>query len=208
MVITVSGMNVVVLGNQNPSIVSHKFLVDQGIVSSEVGTPQPFATPIFSQLSYENFSIQVDQNRLQVQQELQPGQKPFVNLIASKYYSILQFTPVNAYGVNFVGQIEWGSLESYKNFLAVNYSRCELLTKLTKDPDWRLGFTVMYRLAPFIVRITIDPSTDGGGSALSINCHRGLPSEDGIKLLVAELADTQTLAPSIIDTVNAIASES
>lgn len=192
-----SEINIVVIGGQNPAIVSHRFLVEEKILGGEVDTPEPVITPMLAQLSYENFQITVDPKRLQIKQRLGSVSKPFINKTVAKYYSRLKYTPVTAYGINLFGEVDWGGAAPYAQFKGDCFTKGQAVAAGTGDPDWLLGYSILFQREPLMVKINVDPPSKDWKSDLNVNCHRDLPEEGAVSALIEELPDIDALIESI-----------
>lgn len=93
--------SVVVIGAFNPSILTPAFLKE----CCEFNTthePTGRTTPVASEISYGNTKFLLELSKFQIA-EKDPGgfDRVFPLDIASKYLSVLEYTPLNMYGINF-----------------------------------------------------------------------------------------------------------
>jgi hypothetical protein len=121
--------SIVFLGNQNPSILNHDFLLRNNVLPLDVHpfsgldfknlAHPPFneaiSTPVVSRLVYSNISIVVEESRLQLTDTsaTQPGKSPIIN-IAKNYLSVLKHTPLMFGGLNLNGVINLNTAEEKK----------------------------------------------------------------------------------------------
>ncbi len=148
-----SGANIVILAsNYNPSIVSKEWLYQKGIFTKTV---RNFVhTPVFALVESEDFSLMVDEQRLQL--TIKKVTEDNLNTsggIVERFVDTLPETPYKAVGLNY--------------HYTFPTEKCDLRTLLSPDDTkirellsstYELGTTIMFELEEFIVTCTVSPS--------------------------------------------------
>ena len=145
--------NVVVLGNMNPQILTHNWLVKERIISKKVfgSTEQranPFtqfiSTPPFVQLAYGNLLFTVEIGKFVLQQnEARIDNNIFK--IAKRYFETLHHTPVQKIGFNVHGILQFDSRRDESLFDKRYLSCGESLKELTGNLKHKIGFEISYK---------------------------------------------------------------
>lgn len=125
--------SIVFLGNQNPQILNHDFLVNnkvlpikkepfKSLVKTANKDEKPFteflSTAVVTSLTYKWISITIDPNRYSIKDSkfILPSRSPII-LITKKYFGeILRYTPFKFGGINFSGRINFKNDDDEKNF--------------------------------------------------------------------------------------------
>lgn len=101
-------INVVVLGNFNPSILTHKFLVTEcGFALGNKPTKETPSMPVVASLEYDDVSFFADLGRLQITEKncKEPKQSKLPNYLGT-YLEKLPHTPIIKCGANFSYNVE------------------------------------------------------------------------------------------------------
>ena len=115
-------INLVVLGSFNPSILTHKFLVEEcGFVAlSSKPKPKDIPIPVVASLEYDTLSFFADLGRLQILEK--KCKDPKISKLPSylkTYLEKLRYTPITKCGANFSYEliVEKEKLQSIENWL-------------------------------------------------------------------------------------------
>lgn len=105
--------SIVLLGRPNPQILNHDFLVANDILphlkpffkevkESETPYTEFFSTPPVSRIAYEEFSIQIQEDRFQAMDTSggDPQTSPIIGITKRLYGDILKYTPFTRGGLN------------------------------------------------------------------------------------------------------------
>lgn len=106
--------SIVLVGNQNPNILSHDFLVVNEVLPrrepffkddlppGEVPFDQFVSTPPFAQIHYEAYSLQVHLGRFQALDATggSPVESPIIEIVQAYFGRLLRFTPFELGGIN------------------------------------------------------------------------------------------------------------
>jgi len=148
-----SSANVAILAsNYNPSIVSKEWLYQKGIFTETV---RNFVhTPVFAFVESEDFSLMVDEQRLQltVKKVTQDNLNTLVD-IAERFVDALPETPYKAIGLNYRYTFPRERCNLGTILSPNNAKLSELLSS-----TYELGATVVFELEKFIVTFTVAPS--------------------------------------------------
>lgn len=122
--------SIVFLGQFNPSILNHEFLVANDIIPKNIPpfvkflqkpTGQQFSeflsTPVVSNIKYDKYSMLVETGRMQVLDETRskPEESPIID-IAKKYLQVLRHTPIKLCGFNFKGNLRFVDVIDEREF--------------------------------------------------------------------------------------------
>jgi hypothetical protein len=169
--------NIVALAsNYNPSIVSKEWLYRKGIFTDTV---KNFVhTPVFALVESQDFSIVVDEERLQItaKKVTQSNLTALAN-IAEKFVGILPETPYKGVGLNYRYLFP---IEDYDlhNILSPNNAK---LSKLL-SPTYKLGATVVFEFEKFIVTFIVSPSVAKEQQIqMSFNFHSNIANAGEVK---------------------------
>lgn len=148
-----SSANIVILAsNYNPSIVSKEWLYQRGIFTETV---RNFVhTPVFTLVESEDFSLVVDEDRLQitVRKVTQDSLNASAS-IAEKFVDILPETPYKGIGLNYRYTFPREGYDLH-TILSPNDAKLSKLLSST----YGLGATVVFEFEKFIVTFTVSPS--------------------------------------------------
>lgn len=148
-----SSANIVILAsNYNPSIVSKEWLYQKGIFTE---TARNFVhTPVFALVESEDFSLVVDEERLQiiVRKVTQDSLNALAG-IAEKFVDILPETPYKGIGLNYRYNFPREEYDLH-TILSPNDAKLSELLSST----YELGATVVFEFEKFIVTFTVSPS--------------------------------------------------
>lgn len=148
MTVTIEHKSVVVLGGFNPTILTPGFLRNCCDFTSD-HKPEGQITPVASELRFGNSHFLMELNRFQVSvRDINTFERVFPLDIAKKYLDILEYTPLQVFGINlsfFLSEIQLSPLR-----------------KLLKDP-WSIGENL--GIEPVNVSLNTR-KPDGGGLEL------------------------------------------
>jgi hypothetical protein len=146
-------LNVVVIGNMNPQIINHEWLLKEKIinekyfVSSQPGESpfkQYISTPLLTQIIYDNIKFTVEMQRFELSTQQKNINSDIFN-ITKEYFSKLIHTPVTRLGFNIIGFIKFKSVEELEKFNKkwLNYS--DSLVNLVGNKEISLGFGFTFK---------------------------------------------------------------
>ena len=148
-----SSANIVILAsNYNPSIVSKEWLYQKGIFTETV---RNFVhTPVFALVESEDFSLVVDEERLQiiVRKVTQDSLNALAS-IAEKFVDILPETPYKGIGLNYRYTFPREGYDLH-TILSPNDAKLSELLSST----YEVGATAVFEFEKFIVTLTVLPS--------------------------------------------------
>ena len=193
-VILPSNMNIVILAaNYNPSIISKEWLFQKDIFTEVI---KNFVhTPVFALVDSEDFSLVVDERRLQltVRKVIEDNVKA-AGSIAERFVSALPETPYRAVGLNhhYTFSRETCDLGA---ILSANDAKVHKLF----SAKYELGATVVFEFEKFIVTFTVSPSLSKEQQVrLSFNFHSDTSNVHEIKERLCSQLKTLEKAESII----------
>lgn len=144
---------VIIAANYNPSIVSKEWLYQKGILTDTV---RNFVhTPVFSLVEADQFSLIVDEQRLQLavrkttQENLQTAPT-----IAARFVDALPETPYTALGFNYHYVMSKEECD-ISNIFSPNHERIRKLISET----YELGATLAFEFERFTVTLNMSPAT-------------------------------------------------
>ncbi len=145
---------VIVAKHHNPSIVSKEWLSRNKIIEEQIINFTHL--PVVSVIETNNFSLAVDQDRLQLSaKKITPENLKTLPQIISKYIDRLPETPYTALGFNYHYRVEIGQ-KNLKNALLINDKR---LTKIFSE-NYRFGGIIKFQFKDFVVTLTLPPITN------------------------------------------------
>lgn len=197
-----SVLTIVAAGGQNPNIINHDFLVSKSIIAEATDPPVSIITPPVSQLTYENFRITVEQARFVIDQKLTKDTGLFASQYIKRYYEVLPYTPMSAFGVNLSGEVTWESEKEYFNFRDSSFGKGDLLRSATSTSNWLMGYSLKYNNSPYITTLTIDPPSSDWKCRIKTNSHRGL-DENQMDIFLKEICEIETLLNSVKEVFSA-----
>ena len=148
-----SSANILILAsNYNPSIVSKEWLYQKGIFTETV---RNFVhTPVFTLVESEDFSLVVDEERLQITvRKVTPDSLNASASIAEKFVDILTETPYKGIGLNYHYTFPREGYDLH-TILSPNDAKLSELLSST----YEVGATVVFEFEKFIVTFTVSPS--------------------------------------------------
>jgi hypothetical protein len=99
--------NAVCIGKFNPAILNLNFLEENKIFIPNKEVSKPTITPVMTHLKYDDIEFFLDLNRFQItQKNIGDDFKDDVVKIMYNYLKILQYTPINIVGINFVSDVD------------------------------------------------------------------------------------------------------
>ena len=119
-----TNMNVVVIGNMNPQILNHNWLLMEKIIPPKLLASEqdvvPFSnyisTPPFATITYGKLSFNVEINKFTLQDN-QTDLNTEMFSIAKHYFSKLSHTPVQKLGFNLHATVKFNSVKEEKRFI-------------------------------------------------------------------------------------------
>jgi hypothetical protein len=193
-VILPTGANIVILAsNYNPSIVSKEWLYEKGIFTETV---KNFVhTPVFALVENENFSLVVDEQRLQL--TIRKVTRENLNKtgdITKSFVDTLPETPYKAVGLNY--QYTLASARcNLDNVLSVNKERLGTMFSST----YQIGATIVFEFQKFIVNFAVLPSLGKEQQTrISFNFHSDITNVAEIRERLASQTGTLEKADEII----------
>jgi hypothetical protein len=149
-------VSVVLIGSQNPQILTHDFLVRHNILPSD---EEPFrellareegnqfteyvSVPVMTSLSYGPVSLIVEQNRYQARDSRfsAPAASPIFG-ITRRYFRVLPHTPFKLGGINLNGTIAFDDMPDERALDESLGIRASRLSELVGRDDFRAGLSV------------------------------------------------------------------
>ena len=174
--------NIVILAsNHDPGIVSKDWLNQKDILTE--ASINYINTPGFSLVETFNYSLQVDQQRLNI------GLKNFnenllgrLPVIASKYIEALPETPYQAVGLNsnWIAQLE--HREALKEIFLSNPKQFDTIFH---EGRYNVGGIVIYEYDLFRLQLTVIPAEQDNSVGLDFNYHSNVSGVDALSQRIA-----------------------
>lgn len=172
---------IVVLGGHNPAILSHAFLIDNGLINEEIEPPVPLITPVLARLEYKKLGliITIEPEKMQIEQKVENAEDPTIIQFTKKFYKTLEYTPIKAFGINFAGTIKFKDKDEYEKFERVFVTNRRQLGEIFGSPKMGVGFHIIYfyhdlrctmEMLPVIPEQWICPT--------KLNCHLDNKAEE------------------------------
>ena len=166
--------NIVILAsNHNPGIVSKEWLNQKEIFTE---TPTNFVhTPEFSLVETDNYSLQIDTQRLNIGlKSADEDRLTRLPIMANQYIKALPETPYSAVGLN----SNWiAQLESPDVLKDIFITKPAHLDAIFHEGNYNIGGIVLYEYSPFGLQLTIKPDKDNNVS-LHFNYHSDVSGFD------------------------------
>lgn len=186
--------NVVVLGNMNPQILTHNWLVKEKIISRKVFdsvalNDKPFtqfiSTPPLVQLAYGNLVFTVDLGKFILQQN---GSCIDSNIfkIAKRYFETLHHTPVQKIGFNVHGSLRFDSRKEESLFDKRYLSCGESLKALIGNVKHKIGFTLSYKKGCAFYKLQCTKAKTKARANINCNCEFDMSSPANISSVLAD----------------------
>jgi len=127
-----SFLSIVLIGRQNPQILSHDFLIKNKVIpeyeepfktaieTSQTVNKRPFSdfvsTPVLTAIRYGKVDITVEENRFQIRdgEFAGPTVSPIYAITRRYFVELLKYTPLKIGGLNFAGQVEFANEDDRK----------------------------------------------------------------------------------------------
>ena len=190
-----SSANIVILAsNYNPSIVSKEWLYQKGIFTETV---RNFVhTPVFALVESEEFSLMVDEQRLQLTvKKVTEDNLNSSGSIAERFVDILAETPYKAVGLNYHYTFSKEICDLRTIFSPNDAKLSELLSS-----TYELGDTVVFEFEKFIVTFTFSPSLGKEQQTrISFNFHSDTTNVGEVKQRLSSQMRTLEKAERIIE---------
>ena len=166
--------NIVILASHhNPGLVSKDWLDQKGILAEE--SINYINTPGFSLVETANYTLQIDQQRLNI------GLKSFnenllkhLPAIAHKYIEVLPETPFRSVGLNSNWVVPVGSPDVLKDIFVADIKQFDAIFH---EGNYDIGGIVIYEYNPFRLQLTARPERDNHVS-LDFNYHSDISGVD------------------------------
>lgn len=162
--------SIVFIGNLNPQILTHDFLINHEIIPLN---QEPFkellakkdvrpytnfiSTPAFTSISYGPISIIIEQNRYQIMDTRFTNQ-PFNTIIeiTQKYFGkLLRFTPFQLGGINLNGIIQFANVDDEQVFdKSFGISR-DNLSKIIGSGNFRTGISFNFAWENGFIEVSV-----------------------------------------------------
>ncbi|MFC1675875.1 hypothetical protein ACFL3G_02290 [Planctomycetota bacterium] len=177
-------INLVVLGNFNPSILTHDFLVTEcefDLESEPVSSSPP--VPVISSLDYSNVSFLADLGRLQItENNCKNPKQSKLPMYLKRYLAKLHYTPITKCGANFnynvevqkikIGEIEQKLLKDRQFFckaLKADEIGLEIALDISSDSETVKNWTLRTMTQSGESSTTMNVSTAGEPNTVKIN---------------------------------------
>ena len=144
--------NIVILAsNYNPSIISKEWLYQKGILTWPV--TNFVHTPVLSLLESEQYSLVVDEQRLQLVLK-RPTEDGLTSLVSTveRFVKALPETPYRGVGINYLYNVTRDKCH-LNNFLSPNVGKLRELFA----PNYEIGVTLLFEFEKFVVNLTVSP---------------------------------------------------
>ena len=173
--------NIVILAsNHDPRIVTKDWLNQKGILTEE--SINHIHTPGFSLVETGNYSLQIDQQRLNI------GLKHFnenllmrLPAIAGKYIEVLPKTPYRAVGLNSNWVIQLKRPDVLKEIFVAKPKQLEAIFN---EGNYNIGGIVIYEYNPFRLQLTVRPEQENN-VILDFNYHSDVSGVNALSERVA-----------------------
>lgn len=171
--------NVVVLGNMNPQILTHHWLVKERIISRKVfdsttrngkAFTQFVSTPPLVQLTYGSLSFTVDLGKFILQQTKSCIDSNIFK-IAKRYFETLHHTPVQKIGFNVHGSLRFDSRKEESLFDKKYLSCGESLKSLIGNIKHKIGFTLSYQKGRAFYKLQCSKVKTKAEANINCNCE-------------------------------------
>lgn len=188
------GANLVIIAsNYNPSIVSKDWLRQKEIFPGPVSNF--FHVPVFALIENDDFSLTVDEARLQVTiKRVTVDNLNEMTRIAERFVEILPETPYKGIGMNY----QYDVPEEKCDLDAVLSPDSAKLSDLLSS-EYELGATLKFKYGEFVTTLTIQPSVGKQHQfRLSFNFHSNTASADELKNRLASQTAILDKAETIV----------
>lgn len=179
MEINLAEANIVILAqNHNPTIATRDWLLAKEIISEELETFTHL--PVLAHYEYKNFTLTIDQNRLQVRAKIL-NQNVIQKLpqITIKYVEALPETSYRALGFNFDWIIKQkaGDMLAFSRKIFVNPNG--VLKDFLDGKEYLIGGLIQFKSDDsFRTQVTVMPE-DSETLKITINYHKNIMLTDG-----------------------------
>jgi hypothetical protein len=189
----VSATIVVLARNYNPSIVSKEWLRAKNVLTAPA--LNFVHVPAFSSVELADFSLMVDENRLQVAaKNVNVANVAALTDIVRQFVVSLPETPYTGLGFNYGYQVENGAdlVEA-----VVSFDERKLDTLFSTD--FRLGLIVSFPFSRFAVKMTVPPPVrDMSRARVDFNFHASIAGPEEAQEILRERSEAQQKAESIM----------
>ena len=147
-------VNIVILGNHNPGIVTQQWLKDNGLITED--PRQALNTLTLSFFESERYSFIVEPVRLQLNaKEKDKESAKAISDILVKYINIFPNLNYKAVGLNFIWT--YGILEGEKYIIKTSINEFTDLHDIFTDYQLNLGSIIYAKKDPYLLKLVIDP---------------------------------------------------
>lgn len=186
--------NIVILAsNHDPGIVSRDWINQKKIFTEE---PINYIhTPGFSLVETENYSLQIDQKRLNIGvKNLNENMISRLPEIASKYVEALPETPYRAVGLNsnWIAQLEHP--DKLKGIFITDKNH---LNAIFHEGTYNVGGIVIYKYDPFNLHLTVRPE-QGNNVSLDFNYHSEISDFKELSKIISNFVEVRNHALNIV----------
>lgn len=160
--------SLVLLGRQNPQILTHDFLINNDILpkdeepfKSYLSKEKPYSefisTPVLTSIKYGHISIVVEENRYQIRDSKfsNLATSPVVGITRKYFGEHLRYTPCNLCGVNFNSVLSFEDKSDEERFDEGCGLSGEQVRAITDADDIRAGVTYSFPWKEGMVEIQI-----------------------------------------------------
>ena len=187
-------LNIVIIGNMNPQIINHEWLLKEKIISekhfvSNQSGQSPFGTyintPPLTQITYKNIKFTVEMQRFELSTQEKSLNSDIFN-IAKEYFIKLSHTPVTKLGFNIIGFIEFKPIEELEKFNKkwLNYS--DSLVKLVGNQEVNLGFGFIFKEAGAQYRLDCMVPDKQNRRRIRFNCEFDIKDTNDIVNILSD----------------------
>jgi len=189
---------VILASSHNPSIITPIWLYKEGLITSE--PIHIIQNPGFSFLEYNNFTLTVDPERLQIVAKNKKSEvlESIVNF-TDKYVTLLSHIPYRALGINFVWIKKNITQEQIPN-ITIKPEIEEVVSSLLANHSLYFGNIVYAEKEPYLLKVLIEQSQKPEHQIIyNFNFHHEISEKniDFIKRIVNEYINYFRLSEEI-----------
>lgn len=206
--------SIVILGNLNPQILNHDFLILHKIIPIDQSpfvellkdSKKPFtdfvSTPVLVNLIYNPISLLINQNYFQARHDFitDPTQSPIIS-ITKKYFELLHNTPINVCGFNFSGKLTLNSADEVEAFDKKIGLEKGVLLKLANEKCERTNFSFTYKWNEGKIEVSI-PTIKEHQNQFFLNLNYEFPFES-----LTDFSNRLAMIPGIFEEYKRICNE-
>ena len=187
-------LNVVVIGNMNPQIINHEWLLKEKIINEkhfvsrrpgESPFKQYVCTPPFTQIIYDNIKFIVEMNRFELSTQQKSINSDIFD-IAKEYFSKLPHTPVTKLGFNIIGFFKFDNADELQKFNKKWMDYSDSLAKLIQNKEINLGFGVTFKEDIALYRLDCIVPDAHQRRQVNFNCEFNIKDTQGIISILSD----------------------